>query len=795
MFIEERCVSMKEPEHMEQRQPTRPKGPNTASPAAIGISIPRLDANAKVTGTEKFAADYYDTDMLWAGVRRAEIPHGRIRGIGTTEAENLPGVIAAVTHRDIAGTNRQGVVRKDQPVLVDEKIRHCGDALALVVAEDRSVLQQALDLISVDIEPLPPVLDAEEAMDGASPLVHEDHPEGNVLLKAHLRRGMGADAMSESDVVMEASFETARQEHAYLETENGWAYWDQDGKLVIVASTQTPFRDRMEVAEAIGLDPSRLRMIAPYAGGAFGGKDGVTVQSLIALAALHSKRRPVKMWLSREESLLSGTKRHAARMHYRIGAKHDGTLHCLDVRMYLDTGPYDHLGGVVLALAVEHAGGPYRIPNTHVQGWCVYTNNPIGGAFRGFGVAQVTAAMEQMMDRLARRLRLDPFELRLRNAVKQGDTNSAGVTLIRSTGLVTCLERLAAHPQWLRRDEWKAAAGLFKRRGVGVAGLMHASGYGPVVPDVGNAKVELTLEGKIRVYCGVVDMGQGNASTNAQIASSILNQVLDSIELVQPDTDLTLPSGSASASRCTYTFGNALIGAAEKLKRQILQRTADLLMAPGVDDVAVIPGAVKDLRNGQEIPLSRISGFMNRDERIATYRFRAPVAKDHVGVPEDLRLHGFPHNLYSYGAHLAMVEVDELTGAVEVKEYVAVSDCGAVINPQIYAQQIQGGIAQGIGYAAMEEVQVSDGVTLNRDLSTYVIPTAADIPDIESIPVEIYESTGPYGLKGVGEIATNGPLPAIANALTDACGTRLTRSPFTPERVLEALAKGVGGQE
>ena len=235
------------------------------------------------------------------------------------------------------------------------------------------------------------------------------------------------------------AFETPRQEHAYLETEAGWACVNEDGKLSIVCSTQTPFRDRMEVAEALGLDPSRIRIIAPYLGGAFGGKDGVTVQSLLALAAMNSDGRPVKMWWDREESFLSGTKRHCARMYYRLGAKSDGSLHFLDVRLYLDTGPYDHLGGVVLALALEHAGGPYRIPNAVLKGWAVYTNNPIGGAFRGFGVPQVTAAIEQMMDMLAAKLEMDPLELRLKNAVKRGDKNCVGKTLVSSTGAVECL--------------------------------------------------------------------------------------------------------------------------------------------------------------------------------------------------------------------------------------------------------------------------------------------------------------------------------------------------------------------
>ncbi len=754
---------------------------------SIGISMPRIDAYAKVTGRERYAADYYGFDMIWAGVKRAGIPHARLKSVNTQAAENLPGVIAVLTHKNISGSNRQGVIRKDQPVLVDDKVRHCGDAVALVLAEDKETLAKAIKLTSADFEPLPGVFTTETALEENAPLVHEDHPGGNVLLKASLEIGSVQSAKEHCDVLVEACFETPLVEHAYLETEAGWAQLKEDGKLEIVASTQTPFRDRMEVADALGLEPERIRMIAPYAGGAFGGKDGVTVQSLLGLAALHANGRPVKMWWSREESFIAGTKRHAARMYYRLGAKADGSLHSLDTRLYFDTGPYDHLGGVVITLALEHSGGPYRIPNVSFKGWAVYTNNPIGGAFRGFGVAQVTAAMEQMMDMLAEKLAMDPLKLRLKNAVRKGDKNCVGVTLTHSTGLVECLEAVARHPLWTERAAWKSKAGPFKRRGAGIVALMHASGYGPVVPDVANAKVELTAEGKIKVYCGVVDMGQGNAATNLQIAGSILCQNVDRIELILPDTDRTLPSGSASASRCTYTFGNALIGACETLKLRILQRAADLLMVDDCDETALIPGAVRHLPTGREIPLHRLATFMNESERTATQRFRAPTAKEIPPVGNEIRLHGFPHTLFSYGAHLVRVEVNELTGVVDVKRYLSVSDCGKIINPHVYEQQIQGAIAQGIGYALSEEVQVNEGKVLTADLATFIIPAASDVPEIESQPVEIYEPSGPYGLKGVGEIATNGPLPAIANAVADACGVRIFRSPLTPSRVLRAL--------
>ena len=360
----------------------------------------------------------------------------------------------------------------------------------------------------------------------------------------------------------------------------------------MTVSTQTPFRDRIEVGEAVGFDPEKIRIIVPYCGGAFGGKDGITVQSLLALAAIKCPGRPIKMCWDREESFLASPKRHPARLVYALGARADGTFQALDVRLHYDTGPYDHLGGAIMALGLEHAGGPYRIPHVSLKSWAVYTNNPLSGAFRGFGVPQVTAAMEQMVDLMADKLGIDKLEIRLRNALRPGDANPIGVTLGSSTGLTECLQTVKEHPLWKERGPWKSGSAPFKRRGVGLSSVMHGMGYGPIIPDVARAKIELTGEGKFRLYSGVVDMGQGNASTYLQMAGALLNQEASGLELVLPDTGRTLPSGSASASRTTYTFGNALLGAAEALKKNILLQAASMLRLERPDELTLIPGQV-----------------------------------------------------------------------------------------------------------------------------------------------------------------------------------------------------------
>ena len=759
-------------------------------PLAVGKSVPRMDGFAKATGRERYAADYYGDDLLWAGVRRAGVPHGVLKAVHCNEARQLHGILAVLTHRDVRGTNRQGVARKDQPVLVDDHIRHGGDAVALVVAENREILETALRLIRIDYDPLPVVDNVETALEDGAVKIHPDNPTGNILLQGSLSTGKGKDAFEDCPVVVEARFRVPRQEHACLETPCGWAILKESGVLEMVVSTQTPFRDRSEVAEALGLPVSKVRVTAPYCGGAFGGKDGVTVQSLLGMAAISCPGRPVKMWWSREESILAGPKRHPAHLHYCLGLKKDGTLEALAVKVTYDTGPYDHLGGVVMTLGLEHAAGPYRIPHTDIRALSVYTNNPVGGAFRGFGVPQVTAALEQVVDMAAEKLGMNPLELRRLNVLHRGEKNALGVHLTGSTGMDECLETLSRHPLWTARKAWKAKQRIFKRRGVGIAGLVHAMGYGPLVPDVANAKIELTTKGLFRIFCGVVDMGQGNATAYAQIAGDILNQEMTRFEIVLPDTARTLPSGSASASRTVYTFGNALAEAAGLLRDRILARVADSLMAQDPHEMALLPGRIVHRPSGREMPLDRAAALLSHHERMALARFRAPVAVERPSSDSALQWHGLPHTLFSHGAHLAAVEVDELTGAVEVQAYVAVTEAGRVLNPCGLEQQIQGGVAQGMGYALLEELQTEKGCIVNNTLSTYIIPSALDIPDMETINLSLHESTGPFGMKGAGEIPMNGPLPAIANALFDACHVRIAQFPMTAERVLKAMEGG-----
>ncbi|WP_028325495.1 xanthine dehydrogenase family protein molybdopterin-binding subunit [Desulfatirhabdium butyrativorans] len=753
------------------------------TPIRLHHSLARNDGRPKACGAERYAADRYPDPYLWAGALRSGIPCGRILSVDTREAADLPGVFRILTASDVPGTNRQGIVHKDMPVLCEDVVRYCGDPIALVLAEDKAALQQALSRIRFEIEPLPAVCSLDEAMAQGAPLVHADRPD-NVLAHALIETGDSAAAFERSDIVVEGSFSTPVQAHAFLETECGVARLEEDGGLFMEVSTQSPFRDRFEIAHALGLSYQNIRIVSPPLGGGFGGKDGATVQCLLGLAALNAGGRWVRMQWDREESFRAGYKRHACRMNYRLGATSDGELVALDARLWYDTGAYAHLGAEVMELGMEHAGGPYRIPNTRIEGWCVYTNEPVAGAMRAFGVCQATFGIESMMDMLAQRLRIDPLSLRIRNALHRGERNCAGVRLETSTGIQPCLETIQAHPLWKTRDEWKRQAPRFRKRGVGVVAVWNAAGYGGGVRDAAIAKIELCDDGTFLVHNAVSDMGQGNSCAFFQIAGHILNQDTSRIAVKQPDTRSAYPSGSSSAGRTTYTYGKALITACERMKARLINRAGLVLFLQDDDGIEMEPGRIVHRPSGREVSLQTLARMMQPEERVILSESLAPTCKD---VPKTAKgfFIGFPHVIFGYGAHLVRLEIDERTGEAAIIDYLAVTDGGRVLNPAMFEQQIQGGVAQGLGYALMEDFRTRQGHVITEDFTTYLIPASLDTPDIASIAIEAdEEESGPFGMKGIGEVAMNGPLPAVANAVADASGRRICEGPITAERIL-----------
>ena len=755
-------------------------------PIRLHRSIPRNDARPKACGREIYAVDRYPRHALLAGALRCGIPAGRIRAIDFRQASALPGVFRILTAADVPGSNRQGIVHKDMPVLCEDVVRYCGDPVALVLAESSEALEQAIACIQLDIEPLPAVCSVEQALAEGAPLVHEDRP-GNLLAHALIQKGDAESAFSSCDITVEGVFSTPVQDHAFLETECGIARVEEDGGLLMEVSTQSPFRDRLEIAHAIGLDFRKIRIVSPALGGGFGGKDGATVQCLLALAALHADGRWVRMHWSREEHFIAGYKRHACRMHYRLAAKADGTLVALDARLWYDTGAYAHLGSEVMELGMEHASGPYRIPNTRIEGWCVHTHQPVAGAMRAFGVCQAAFGIESAMDMLAERLKMDPLTLRLRNALCKRDENGAGVRLETSTGIRSCLERIQDHPLWRQRSQWKASAPRLHRRGVGIAAVWNAAGYGGGVRDAAIAKIELLPDGTFLVHNAVSDMGQGNSCAFFQIAGHILNQDPERIQVRHPDTRSAYPSGSSSAGRTTYTYGRALIDACERMKARLINRAGLLLFLQNDDDLELEPGRVCHKPSGRDISLQALAGMMQPEERVILSETVAPTCKNVPPTATGFFI-GFPHVIFAYGAHLVRIDIDETTGELTVVDYLAVTDGGRVLNPATFMQQVQGGVAQGLGYALMEDVVIRDGRVLTQDFTTYLIPGSLDVPDIVSVAVEDHpEETGPFGMKGIGEVAMNGPLPAVANAVFDACGIRIRQGPITAERIWSAI--------
>lgn len=756
-------------------------------PLEIGRPEPRGDAAAKASGAERFAADCYPDGLIRAGAVRAGVASGRLLTVNAEAALAVPGVLKVLTAADVPGPNRHGIIHKDMPVLVDDRICHAGDAVALVLAETCEALKRAISLVRVEIEALPGVFDPEAAMAPGALQLHESFP-GNILMAAEIRKGDAAAALPGCDVAVEGEFSTPVQAHGFLETENGVARLEEDGSISMTVSTQSPFRDRLEIGHALGIPYTRIRISSPSLGGGFGGKDGATVQCLLALAALHGAGRTVRMQWDREENLAAGYKRHACKLRYHLGARKDGTLHALKCTLVYDTGAYAHLGGEVMQLGMEHAGGPYRIPHVLIEGTCVFTNNPVAGAMRAFGVCQATFAFESMMDLLAHKLEMNPLALRLKNALVEGDTNCAGMRLITSTGIHGCLEILRDHPLWLEREEWKRQAPPNTRRGTGLASVFNAAGYGGKVRDAAIAKVELTPEGEIVVHNAVADMGQGNSSAFLQMAGHILGQDAVQLKLLQPDTATAYPSGSSSAGRTTYTFGNALIKACEDMKSRLINRAGLLLFIDNDRDLALAPGRVIHPPSNREVSFHQLAAFMPREDRVCISHFVAPVCDEIPDTSKGFFI-GFPHLIFAYGAHLARIEVDLLTGLIRVCDYLAATDGGAVINRTMFDQQVQGGVAQGIGYALMEDLITHEGIVRSNDFATYLIPGALDLPDTVSCAYQGHEVTGPFGMKGVGEVAMNGPLPAIANAVDDACGIRLCHAPLTPERLLSELEK------
>lgn len=749
----------------------------------ISRSVPPQEVHEKVTGHAKYTDDFVFPNMVYARTLRSPYPHAKILSIDTSKAKSLPGVLAVLTHEDVPGENLHGLVYRDWPVLCHDVVRYVGDAVAIVAAETEDLAAEALQLIEVEYEPLPIVADPEYAHSPEAPVIHKNHPTGNLLKHIKVHRGDVEQGFAESDVIVEHEYRTPIIEHAFLEPEcsigvpAGVAGHE---KLTVYVGSQIPYQDRNQIALAMGLPEEKVRVIGTLIGGGFGGKEDIAGQIHAAMLAT-ATGRPVKMLYSRQESLIFHPKRHATIIRIKTGAKKDGRLTAVQATLYGDGGAYASLSDKVMTRATTHATGPYDIPNTQIDCFAMYTNNIPSGAFRGFGVTQSAFAVEQNMDLLAEALGMDAVEFRLINAQKVGVTTATGQLLRESVGLIETIEHVqndllstanGSGFKWNWRDGNKAY-------GWGVACSYKNTGLGGGAPDKAEAEVEAFDNGTVEVRIAAADMGQGIGHVVAQCAAEELGLPYNRVKVLLCDTDRTPNGGPTTGSRQTYISGNASRMAAGVLRQALSQSAAEMLDVPP-EQIRFEEGLMR--YNGHTVEFGEVVGWMKQNNLTprSRYEYWAPKTQP-LGTGGDM------HIAFSYATQAALVEVDLETGEVHVLKILSATDIGRAINPLMLQGQIEGGIVMAMGNALTESFIVEDGVPWSGLLSRYKMPSIKHTPEIVSRLVEHPTADGPYGAKGVGEIPSINTMPAIANAIYNATGIRVFSVPVDQDALLRAI--------
>ncbi|MGH9843197.1 MAG: molybdopterin-dependent oxidoreductase [Blastocatellia bacterium] len=746
---------------------------------AISQPLPRPDAVEKVNGKGIYADDLYVEGMLHARALRSQYPHARLLKVDVIKARAMAGVAAVLTADDIPGRKDCGVHEVDWPVLCYDKVRYVGDAIVLVVAESEAIAAEALKLIEVEYEPLPVVTGPKEAATPDAPILHANiahhspGEHGNCLKHYHLENGDIAKGFAEADVIIEREYSTQTVEHAFIEPEAGLAVPDPNhlaGRLTVYCGGQIPFGDRSQIAATLNLPEDRIRVINCLIGGAFGGKEDVSVQIHVALAAMITKR-PVKMVLSRKESLLVHPKRHATIIKMKTGAKKDGRITAHEAEIWGDGGAYASLSSHVMLRATTHAAGAYEVKNVKVDTFAMYTNNVPSGAFRGFGVTQSVFAMESQMDQLAEALSLSPVEIRRKNVLNYGKQTLAGQLMTESCGLADALETVAAE---MEKHPFVAVEGD-KRRSWGVACAYKNTGFGSGAYDAAGAEVEVFADGRAIVRAGAAEIGQGLVGVLAQVVSEELGVPYENVDVLVADTDLTLDCAATTASRQTYVTGNAARYASREVRKILSQTAAEFLGAPP-DSLLFADGQIRN--NGHSIELSEIVKMMRREGRLPkmSYQYVAPMCEP------------YHHFAFGFGAQGVLVEVDVKTGETKVLKVIAANDVGRVINPLALQGQVEGSISMGLGMALQENFVMEDGFVETDTLNKCRLPTIDQTPEVISFFVEHETKDGPYGGKGVGELASIPTTPAIINAIYNATGVRCYNLPADKKWLKAALA-------
>jgi CO/xanthine dehydrogenase Mo-binding subunit len=733
----------------------------------IGKSIKRVDALGKVTGQTIYPGDRIQENELWLKILFARRPHARVVSIDAGEAKALPGVMDVLIAADVP-INQYGLQIPDQPVLCGpgsskkggDIVRFVGDQVAVVIAETEKIAARARDLIKVEYEDLPIVDDFEFAMSGRAPQLHPG-VLNNIAEYKRIRKGNPDAAWDECNVIIEGIYQTPFQEHAYLQPEAGTAYLDEEGRITVRCAGQWTWEDQQQIAHALDLPPDKIRVVYDAIGGAFGGREDMSVQIILALAVLrtyerYGNRRPMKIIWSREESIIGHCKRHPMLIYSKWGAKSDGTLIAADVRIISDAGAYMYTSNKVLGNTILTCTGAYEFPHVRIDGYAVYTNNVVSGAFRGFGAPQGHFAAEMQMNKLAEKLGKDPVELRLKNVLTGDKLLSVGTIIPGGVSLEQLIRKTAWESNWSYRGkrgennpDYPEELPRFVKGKAFAAGFKNI-GFSFGYPENSWAQVELRGGSEIEeaiVRIAGADVGQGHHTVMAQMAAEVLEVDLDKIKLVVSDTAYTQSSGSASASRLTMLAGNAVKEAAEFALRK--WRKED---RPAMAEATWLAP--------KTTPIDPQTGY------------------------------GVPNFAYGYVAQMAEVTVDTETGAITVDRVVCADDVGKAINPDQIIGQIEGAIVQAHGYAVLEDFRLEKGRVLTPNFSTYLIPGVYDIPKrVESIIVEDPHPNGPFGVRGMGEMPFLPYAALIASAVFDAIGIWIDQIPLTPECILRGLGK------
>lgn len=793
----------------------------TSAPAGAVITQPRVDLASKVTtqstdvvghpeqkvdalklakGRPVFTDDVEFADMLHASLLTSPHAHARIRSIDASMARALPGVHAVLTHEDVprviyatGGQTYPNPPPWDQ-VSLDSKVRHVGDRVAVVAAETPKIAREALELIEVDYEPLPAILDAHDALRPGAPQIHDESDSVSIAdasrnLAAEIQASVGnlEQAMSESNHVFERTYTVHQVQQGHIEPHVVVTYWDEEDRLVIRSSTQVPFHVRRMIAPLLELPIKRIRVIKPRIGGGFGGKQEMLIEDLAAHLTI-ATGRPVRFEYTRELEFTSSRSRHPQTLTYRAGVMNDGSLHALDLHIVENTGAYGTHGLTVCSVSGMRGLATYRCANLRFTGEIVYTNRPTPGAYRGYGAPQAEFALECLMEEIATELELDPVEFRMRNAVRVGDpilitaAIGEGSTLdedqiepqiIKSCALQQCVERGEAAIAWNRRFDphWRFHPDRpYVSRGLGMAVCMHGTAIPGV--DMGAASIKINDDGSFNVLVGATDLGTGSDTVLAQIAAETLGVPLDDILIYSSDTDFTPFDTGAYASSTTFISGGAVQKAALKVRNLILQRAA-MMMKTTMDGMTIHDQHVYAV-DGQSASLAEI----------ALHSLHTQNQQQIMATASHMSLDSPP----PFAAQYAEVEVDRETGQVTVIKLVMAADCGTAINPVTAQAQIEGGMAQALGYAVSEEMPLDEqGKVLVNRFGDYRIFQADEMPELEAILVPSYEPSGPYGAKAVAEIPMNGVAPAVANAVFNAVGVQIRDLPITPEKVWRAM--------